>query len=162
MNAFGIGVFPGPPRLDPAVRHQVAEKPARGLELLPRLGGSRIDEMIAQQVAVGPLLFVPRQTETFESTFESRIEVCFVCGRVGGSHGDDSTGTRIAFRAIARDARWEENHILWARSQPGARQQFIKILRDLHVFENDDARTSAEIKAAASEPDYWLASVHDA
>ena len=61
VNALRIGVLAGAARLDTAVGHQVADESAGGLELLPRFGRRRIDQVLAQNVALGPFLFLSTQ-----------------------------------------------------------------------------------------------------
>ena len=75
MDAFRIGVLSGPARLVPAMSHQIANETAGGLELLPHPGRGRIDQMVAEQIAVGPVFFLPHQSQAFQTLFQRGVFV---------------------------------------------------------------------------------------
>ena len=54
------------------MRHQIADKPAGGLELLSRLCLQRIDKVVAQNVASRPLVFVAGQAKAFQRRLHGR------------------------------------------------------------------------------------------
>ena len=52
---------------------QIADEPAGRLELLPHLGGRRIDQVVAEKIAVGPVASVTGQTQSVQTAFHYRV-----------------------------------------------------------------------------------------
>jgi hypothetical protein len=81
MNALRIGLFARALCLDPAMGDQVTDEAARRLELLSRLRASRVDQVLAEQVTLGPLLLLACQPQSLETALERGIEVPRALGR---------------------------------------------------------------------------------
>jgi len=73
MNALGVAFFSSAARLDPAVGDEVADKPARRLEALAGFRRPRVQQMVAEQIAISPVIFLSGQPEPFQSAFQGRI-----------------------------------------------------------------------------------------
>src|SRR5690606_28956527 len=84
MDALGIRLLAGPSGRDPAMCDEVADEAARRLELLPGLREHRIDEVLAEQVPLGPQVFLAGESETFQAPPESRaVTAAVVAGGPG-------------------------------------------------------------------------------
>jgi len=70
VDALGVGLFTRQPRLDPAVGNEVANEPGNRFETLPRTGRDRVDHVLAEQIAIGPIILVTGQTQSFQPAVE--------------------------------------------------------------------------------------------
>src|SRR5262249_32515204 len=74
MNALGVRLPALATGLGPTMGDQVANESAAGLELLPWLGHSRIHELLAKHVPLGPLVRMTRQSESLQTPQHVGIE----------------------------------------------------------------------------------------
>ncbi len=79
MNPLGGGCLAFPAGLGPSVRHQVTNELARGLELLPGGGVFGGYQLLAQEIALGPLIAIGRQSQPLQAALEIGVD-----GRRGG------------------------------------------------------------------------------
>ena len=68
-----VALFAGQPGLDPAMRHEIADEPAGRFELLAGPGELRIDELLAQQVSLGPVAGVAGEAQPLQAALEIGI-----------------------------------------------------------------------------------------
>lgn len=76
---FGFDALPRLARLHPSVGDQVAAETGDSLEALARASRGRIDQMLTEEVPIGPLVFFPGETEAAQSSLQ----------RVVGRHRTD-------------------------------------------------------------------------
>jgi len=103
MDSLGGRVLTSTTCPNPAMGDQVTNEAAGGLESLPRICGRRINQVLAQEVALGPLILLCCQSQPSESSGQGRIDRFVDCARLWWqgllrTHRDAS-GTK-AYRAI--------------------------------------------------------------